>query len=594
MNFQAQNNQCIDPSDMDSWVDFGGLPSPTQKASSSRISASQASSAMTSPTNTLLPLDGSDDHQTPVAPSHDYNRFKQQTGLPSGSLSSLHALSQDQSMFNNYNTGLDEYGLSTSVFNGMGSQSGLDLGFEGDMTSPSLPAFFFPNDGSQNDDFIDPTAIQKQEEAQANIRYYPGMHQQAALKAQQQVQHQRQQAMLAHQQKQREAEQQRQNNSRRPSHVPVDPHAEETIARVVNQIRQSSNMSGDSMSPNPSSVLPHIIRNKKEEDEMDEDERLLNSEEGKKLSSKERRQLRNKVSARAFRSRRKEYIGQLEGELSVKTNEANELKLQNRALMEENARFRALSEKLLSHAAFRPFLDEISRDPELAQSLSKISGSSRQSATPTPQTHKDVDPYSAGSQQFMPQQNQHVGMVMMPEPQIDFSSLNLGGNSWGVPSAGMNNFQQHQVFAVLEVPEPAEPIDVAALSGKSEESDVETFASELSSKYDHPEEIETPELPKDAPAERTAIASIEVSEATTCQFDESDPAFTLFASTPSTSSAVPTVSEHPILLSEKPHFELVVSSDAEVQCSSDRLTKICSRMDASFRKLDALFAGFDM
>lgn len=38
---------------------------------------------------------------------------------------------------------------------------------------------------------------------------------------------------------------------------------------------------------------------------MDEDEKLLNSEEGKKLPSKERRQLRNKVSARHFRSRRK-------------------------------------------------------------------------------------------------------------------------------------------------------------------------------------------------------------------------------------------------------------------------------------------------
>jgi len=262
--------------------------------------------------------------------------------------------------------------------------------------------------------------------------------------------------------------------------------------------------------------------------------------------------------------------------------------------MEENARFRALSEKLLAHAAFRPFLDEISRDPELAQSLSKISGSSRQSATPTPQTHKDVDPYSAGPQQFMPQQNQHVGMVMMPEPQIDFSSLNLGGNSWAMPSTGMNNFQQHQVFAVLEVPEPAEPIDVAALSGKTEESDVDSFANDLSSKYDHPEEIETPELPKDAPAERTAMASTEVSESSSCQFDESDPAFTLFANTPSMSSTAPVVSEHPVLSSEKLHFELVVASDSEVQCSSNRLTKICSRMDASFRKLDALFAGFDM
>jgi hypothetical protein len=55
----------------------------------------------------------------------------------------------------------------------------------------------------------------------------------------------------------------------------------------------------------PQGALPHIIRMKKEEEDMDEDERLLASEEGKKLSSKERRQLRNKVSARAFRSRRK-------------------------------------------------------------------------------------------------------------------------------------------------------------------------------------------------------------------------------------------------------------------------------------------------
>ena len=55
----------------------------------------------------------------------------------------------------------------------------------------------------------------------------------------------------------------------------------------------------------PSQMLPHIARMKKDEEEMDEDERLLASEEGKRLSSKERRQLRNKVSARAFRSRRK-------------------------------------------------------------------------------------------------------------------------------------------------------------------------------------------------------------------------------------------------------------------------------------------------
>ncbi len=55
----------------------------------------------------------------------------------------------------------------------------------------------------------------------------------------------------------------------------------------------------------PNTPLMSLPRIKKDEDDMDEDERLLASDAGKKLTSKERRQLRNKVSARAFRSRRK-------------------------------------------------------------------------------------------------------------------------------------------------------------------------------------------------------------------------------------------------------------------------------------------------
>ena len=84
-------------------------------------------------------------------------------------------------------------------------------------------------------------------------------------------------------------------------------NVDETIHRVLAQIRhdsvQSGNNSEDADSPN--SNAPHFARSKKDEEEMDEDEKLLASEEGKKLSSKERRQLRNKVSARAFRHRRK-------------------------------------------------------------------------------------------------------------------------------------------------------------------------------------------------------------------------------------------------------------------------------------------------
>lgn len=299
-NTQFQSNQCIDPADMDNFVDFGSMPSPTPTGSNSKAPISRTTSAMTSPTNTIVPLDF---EEAPTKPSHEYGRFKQQTGLPTGSYASLTGFEGFS------NSGVDLGIGSSSMFDGMGSNSGLgiDDSMNFDMTSPSgMPAFFYPPQNG-NDNFIDPSAIQSQEEqAQSNVRYYPGMHQQAAMaKAQQQAQQQRHQQSIQ-QQKQRAPEQhtRNQSQSQRKSATPIDARTEETIARVVNQIRQNSSFAGDSMSPPPD--VPHMSgKARKDEEDMDEDERLLASEEGKKLSSKERRQLRNKVSARAFRSRRK-------------------------------------------------------------------------------------------------------------------------------------------------------------------------------------------------------------------------------------------------------------------------------------------------
>ena len=168
-------------------------------------------------------------------------------------------------------------------------------------------SYFFPsNDASQSDDFVDPSAI-TQEEVR-NVRVWPGMHQQQAAmaRAQAQAQQQRQQQLQQQKHAQQHQQQSRMQAGRRSNSSPLtDAHTEETIARVINQIRQNSQNSALASSENGQNVLPQIIRAKKDEEDMDEDERLLASEEGKKLSSKERRQLRNKVSARAFRSRRK-------------------------------------------------------------------------------------------------------------------------------------------------------------------------------------------------------------------------------------------------------------------------------------------------
>jgi hypothetical protein len=63
-----------------------------------------------------------------------------------------------------------------------------------------------------------------------------------------------------------------------------------------------------------------------DEDVDDDDSWRPSPEEYKKLSSKEKRQLRNKLSARAFRNRRKDYIGTLEGHIKERDGVIDEMK----------------------------------------------------------------------------------------------------------------------------------------------------------------------------------------------------------------------------------------------------------------------------
>ncbi|CAD0082134.1 unnamed protein product [Aureobasidium vineae] len=299
--------------------------------------------------NAPSPFEADDAHMF-AGPSHEYDRFKQQTGLPVGSVASFSALNQPVSdtftpshAFGGFNSGIDDMSF--------------DPGFSGSWSSGIDP---------RSADFVDPASIGTDVSPSNAGRVWPGMHQQQAqqaamAKAQIQAHAQQQQRMqfeaqqqqhrrLAQQQQQQQqqhaqqqqAQQQQQQqldvkpNRSRASSYQSDPHTEESISRLLNQMRQGSAVpSGKEDSAN--GMLPHVARMRKEEEDMDEDERLLNSEEGKKLSSKERRQLRNKVSARAFRSRRK-------GEVAMKAQEANDLRVENRSLQEENGRCRRLIE----------------------------------------------------------------------------------------------------------------------------------------------------------------------------------------------------------------------------------------------------------
>ena len=78
-----------------------------------------------------------------------------------------------------------------------------------------------------------------------------------------------------------------------------------------------------------------------EDEDLDEDDSWRPSaEEYKKLSSKEKRQLRNKLSARAFRTRRKDYIGTLEEHIKQRDDVIAVLKTEAVSYKNENVDLR--------------------------------------------------------------------------------------------------------------------------------------------------------------------------------------------------------------------------------------------------------------
>ncbi|RYN66985.1 hypothetical protein AA0118_g2044 [Alternaria tenuissima] len=584
--FNQHPNQCVDPNE---FFDFGQMPSPTQPATLKRESS--ATSTMASPTSTNI----DDDLQTPAKPSHEYERFKQQTGLPTGSISGLNAgYNTGFPMFSS--TGLDEMAMmgGDSMMDGAWN-TGLPMDVGMNMGVDYRQNSFAFNDAS--DDYVDPSAITQEEVA--NVRVWPGMHQQQAAMAKAQAQAQQQRAQqLAHQKQQQAMQQQQQQQqnrmpstssaSRKTSSPLSDAHTEEMITRVVAQIRADSQNASASMQNDNQGLLPHIIRAKKDEEDMDEDERLLASEEGKKLSSKERRQLRNKVSARAFRSRRKEYIGQLEGEVAMKVNEANELRAQNRLLMEENARSRAFIERLLRHQAFTPFLEELSRDESLqakAPMTSMPSTSTPVATAPAPAQFQQQQQQFNGMSQA---ENTHVGMTMVPEPQLDFAMLNLNnngnnGNNWGVNNGF--SFQQPVAFAVTELPEgPSNPLDIKAMSGKG-------YSAILNAEDDSPVEEAKADYPViERPVQSEPAAAIEETE------EEEDAEYDLYYSSSTPSATAPIEDQEALFTNPEKAFarySLIISDDANEALLAERLERKIAAMGPVMQRIADITSMLD-
>ncbi|KAG6017182.1 BZIP-type transcription factor mbz1 [Claviceps pusilla] len=455
--------------------------------------------------------------QTLSGPSHNYGMYPQQTGFVPGAIA--HTMAVNQTNDTGYQAfGSMDYlsGLSPETdafnFNTSPSQGAMDVEFESHSVSQPCFSTVNPSNIEQG------TSLMSSQSSSVG-RLWPGAHSQAALakaeaqRQQQQQQQQKQQQQQHHRQQSpqymdQQSERHITQKTRGKGPQPTDPIVEQKITQLLNSMRAKS-AGTDSESQ---SVTNNISRAKKDDEDMDEDERLLASEEGKKLSSKERRQLRNKVSARAFRSRRKEYITQLEAEIASKVNENGDLRSQNRALMEENKRLSDLTHMLLASPSFSDFLDNLSnKSAGLSQNAPiKVEQTPQQEQNEVP---KDLNPYN---EQFTSQQQ--IGMAMIPEPSMDFSLVN--------PDNLAYNFQP-QVF-VVDTSDIA-PIDAAVLSGKTSNFVGEVFSSMDEEKV----EVSALERPLEANSSESAC------DATVDEEFESDPEFVLFHSETVVTSEAP-------------------------------------------------------
>jgi bZIP-type transcription factor MBZ1 len=180
------------------------------------------------------------------------------------------------------------------------------------------------------------------------------------------------------------------------------------------------------------------------------------------------------------------------------------LRTLNRSLMDENRRLTDLTRMLLSSSSFSTFLEHLSANPAAVSQQSQAqqpAPKAEQRQQEMQQLPKDVNPYAVAQ----PSQAQQIGMVMMPEQNMDFSMLNLESDAF--------NYQP-QVFSVLETPELPE-IDTSILSGKSSNVVEESLSSD-DEKLDAPAlesplspSIEEPSKPADTLAAETPVVDLD-------------------------------------------------------------------------------------
>lgn len=264
--------------------------------------------------------------------------------------------------------------------------------------------------------------------------------------------------------------------------------------------------------------------------------------------------------------------------MAARTNEANDLRLQNHQLFEENARLNDLARMLLGSPHFANFLNDMP-DNTVPPRVQTQQQQQQQHQQPQPQqTAPQPNMQAVGKdanrpQEYQMQQNPQVSMVMVPNQGMDASMMNNGGWNSGIDM----NYGNTPVFAVLDVPEgPA--LDAEALSGKSSLP----LGQSESSKAEAPV-LDRPESDPSSHQSDIGVANPDV------EIDESDPAFALFVDSPAPVPASDERVSFDGLQTDKaaPHFELVVdqTSTEATAAAQNRFNYLCSTIEAVFERV---------
>lgn len=195
----------------------------------------------------------------------------------------------------------------------------------------------------------------------------------------------------------------------------------------------------------------------------------------RKLSSKEKRQLRNKISARNFRTRRKEHISHLEQQVADRDTVIDGLRqqlalvsLQNKELNEE---MQALKTKSISNADVSRIIEALQKG---AVSTSSGSGASNSDMGPPSHllrsasnsslsdTFNNGRPSTPSMLPSSPRSNSPRPLITRPNMRKDLSSssnANASKSFWGGVGGTGNNFMSVHTVLVPHLPGHTDALD---------------------------------------------------------------------------------------------------------------------------------------